>query len=428
MHFSNRINKSIKNNNTLINLVKEPETLKYASYHCDYEPLNIPSTTTLKPIEIENLQEINAKNLANLIEITIELPKNVCWWTQPYVCRWQPWEQSQSFLTLAPELQYFNLHYDEIMAQKTNLLFSSNYRHQKSNTSIIAAVDTIKDFNLHAIPEELRLHYFIRKHILPRLTATYKFDCELIEEEEIRLNEEKRRNKLQLEYREEQLFEAKERARAKAEQKRQRWEEKIARMRARDSKVNRSGSPTSISSISSMSSSSSESVLELKTLEFNEFIQGTVAKELFLHLDKICPLKIRKVAIEHTKNETNDIEKYMLSDLMKQIDEFNISEMEYFKDPPSPSPSISSLNENETTQVKENKNNKNVKKVKQKIAAAAAALEMETMENVPKTTTKMELIPHHKGKWTTDGIYVQNYVQCENVKTITFRTTDLGKW
>lgn len=351
--------------------------------------------------------------LANLIEITIELPKNVCWWQQPYVCRWQPWEQSQSFLALEPELQYFNLHYDEIMQKKSNLLFSNNYRKEK-NSSI---VDTIKDFNLHVIPEELRLHCFIRKHILPRLTATYKFDCELIDEEEIRLNEEKRRNKLQLEYKEEQLSEAKEKARIKAERKQLRWEEKIARMQARDSKMS-SSSTESINLSSSSSSSSSESIWKEKQLEFKEFIQGTVAKELFLNLDEICPLKIRKEAIEYTKSEINDNEKYMLSDLLKQIEEFNKSEMAYFKDPPT-----SQISEKESKLKIVEKTNKKGKNVKKKFRKKNKKLEA---TDQLLSTKIMELIPHHKGKWTTNGIYVQKYEE-NNVKTITFCTTDLGK-
>lgn len=299
-------------------------------------------------------------------------------------------EQSADFLSLKSDLQQFNSHnYNEDTANRTNL---------ENRTQ---AVDIINDFNLHNIPEKMRLHCFIVKHILPRLSATYKFDCEIQEDEEIRQNELKRRKMLLLEFEEEKRIKASEKARLKAKPKQVHCEQKIERLKAQASSESVSGY-TSCSSSSSSGSGSLSMDSRNMTLQFREFVQGTAAKELFLHLDRICPLKVRKEAIEYVKSAASDDERYMLSDLLKEIDEHNKSEIPYFKEPP-------------TVEDEANSVAVNLKSVPAK-------------DGVCRTETKsskVHLVPEHKGKWTTDGIYVQKYD--DELKTIVLRTTDLGE-
>lgn len=360
------------------------EELKIASYHCDYEPLVIPSNTTLNQNEISKLRKANDIELLQLIEVSIELPKNVCWWEQPIVCRWQPWDESADYLLLESDLHQFNCNSDKTKSKSEN---------RRSH-----AVDVIIDFNLHDIPEEMRLHCFIMKHILPRLSATYKFECEIEEDEVIRQNEIKRRKMLLLEFEEEQRMKALEKARLKAKRKQLRWEEKLERLKSQNSSENNSISSTRSTSSSSSDSSSTASV----TPQFREFVQGTAAKELFLHLDRICPLKIRKKAIKYVIGATSEDEKYMLSDLLKQIDECNKSEQPYFKEPPK-------------IEIEANSVADKLEKAKRKKKKIVSRME----------SPKIVLKPHHRGKWTTDGIYVQKYD--DELKTIVFRTTDLGE-
>ncbi|XP_053659969.1 uncharacterized protein LOC128709011 [Anopheles marshallii] len=112
-----------------------------------------------------------------LIKIELQLPAHCHWWEEPTVCCWEPWEEGAQFSQLPSEVQQFHLKYDEIEARKATLLFAA----PEPRRSRVLAIEPkiIQDFNLMDIPLELRLHYLIREHLLPRVPEGYRFRVEL---------------------------------------------------------------------------------------------------------------------------------------------------------------------------------------------------------------------------------------------------------
>uniref|UniRef100_A0A182JYA7 IC97/Casc1 N-terminal domain-containing protein n=1 Tax=Anopheles christyi TaxID=43041 RepID=A0A182JYA7_9DIPT len=112
-----------------------------------------------------------------LIKIELQLPAHCHWWDEPTVCWWERWEEGEQFIQLSPELQQFHLKYDEIEAHKAMLLFAAP-EHRLSR-ALTGEPKLVQDFNLVDIPVELRLHYLIREHLLPRVPEGYRFRAEL---------------------------------------------------------------------------------------------------------------------------------------------------------------------------------------------------------------------------------------------------------
>ncbi|XP_035903185.1 uncharacterized protein LOC118507963 [Anopheles stephensi] len=112
-----------------------------------------------------------------LIKIELQLPGHCHWWEEPTVCCWEPWEESEPFTQLQPEVQQFHLKYDETEAHKATLLFAAP-DHRRART-LMMEPKLLQDFSLTEVPMELRLHYLIREHLLPRVPQGYRFRAEL---------------------------------------------------------------------------------------------------------------------------------------------------------------------------------------------------------------------------------------------------------
>uniref|UniRef100_A0A182VVY3 IC97/Casc1 N-terminal domain-containing protein n=1 Tax=Anopheles minimus TaxID=112268 RepID=A0A182VVY3_9DIPT len=112
-----------------------------------------------------------------LIKIELQLPAHCHWWEAPTVCCWEPWEEGEQFIQLPSEVQQFHLKYDEIEARKATLLFAAP-EHRQSRVLELKP-KTVQDFSLVDVPVELRLHYLIRDHLLPRVPEGYRFRAEL---------------------------------------------------------------------------------------------------------------------------------------------------------------------------------------------------------------------------------------------------------
>uniref|UniRef100_A0A182PRT0 IC97/Casc1 N-terminal domain-containing protein n=1 Tax=Anopheles epiroticus TaxID=199890 RepID=A0A182PRT0_9DIPT len=113
-----------------------------------------------------------------LIKIELQLPAHCHWWEEPTVCWWERWEDGEQFAELTPEAQQFHLRYEEIKAHKETLLFASAPASRPSQRAT-AKPKTLEDFHLMEIPVEVRLHYLIREHLLPRVPEGYRFRAEL---------------------------------------------------------------------------------------------------------------------------------------------------------------------------------------------------------------------------------------------------------
>ncbi|XP_053670950.1 uncharacterized protein LOC128721241 [Anopheles nili] len=120
-------------------------------------------------------KEFRAFEDDELIKIELQLPAHCHWWEEPTVCCWEPWEESEQFIQLQPEVQQFHLCYDELEAHKATLLFAAPER----RIDMAGEVKTMSDFSLQDIPTEVRLYYLIRQHVLPRVPERYRFRAEL---------------------------------------------------------------------------------------------------------------------------------------------------------------------------------------------------------------------------------------------------------
>ncbi|XP_055639494.1 uncharacterized protein LOC129777300 isoform X2 [Toxorhynchites rutilus septentrionalis] len=135
---------------------------------CDFMYRDVP--LDLKLIEKKFVSESDTE----LIKIEIKLPDYCFWWKEPLVCSWEIWEDSDEFNSLGKEHQELHLNYEKIMEEKSKLLFGSPKppKHPRKPT-------VIPDFDINDIPSEIKLHFLIQDHILPRLPQNYKFYAEM---------------------------------------------------------------------------------------------------------------------------------------------------------------------------------------------------------------------------------------------------------
>lgn len=156
--------------NYILKTTKKPDILKYNNYFETYIPP--PNLEDVSDIHIlQEWQEKDEDNLDKLIVIEITLTDKVMWWTEPTVCRWEPWEESTFFSELEPDIQQFHLEYDKIVEFKRKLLFSPPEIKKKS-------AYTLLDLCLNKLPEEYNYHQLIQEILIPRMPEEYKFDCE----------------------------------------------------------------------------------------------------------------------------------------------------------------------------------------------------------------------------------------------------------
>uniref|UniRef100_A0A336L6P6 CSON004103 protein n=1 Tax=Culicoides sonorensis TaxID=179676 RepID=A0A336L6P6_CULSO len=148
--------------------------------------------TTAQTVKIEKERWIseNEVNQKNLYEIQLKLPDNVYWWEPPSICYWEPWEKSDAFKSLSPEMQRFMLNEDKIRKEQT---FSLN----PPLKSDLKTVKKINDMKLSEVKNEMPSHFFITQYLLPRMMDDYKFKDEVredkIKEENFNKNFLKRR-------------------------------------------------------------------------------------------------------------------------------------------------------------------------------------------------------------------------------------------
>lgn len=123
----------------------------------------------------------NQLNQRKLFEIKIQLPKKVYWWKPPQVCRWQPWMESEEFLSLSPAMQNYNINYDRIIEEQRNKLFNAppvkvNYTKPK----------ILPDFPLSEKPPTIMSYYLIKDFIMPRIPDDYLFYSERLKKKAVK--------------------------------------------------------------------------------------------------------------------------------------------------------------------------------------------------------------------------------------------------
>lgn len=287
-----------------------------------------------------------------MLQITVRLPANVCWWDEPQIVRWEPWEESPEFLALSQELQHFHLNFDQIQLDKSMRLF--NRLIKRSNFG--GHADAIEDFNLTQRTEDIRLFYILTKFIIPKLSLNYRFECELREEEEKLEQELKRREHLKLEHEEDMrmMKEAKELRQAAREAKKLKVQLSSDQLEVKGKAEGKAeeevevevemegeeelegeveeekGSKHTLHSNktedadSDFSDEGPETLVEF--VEMKSIVQGTAARELFPKQDTSQPINLEPSVHRPTSDSV------MLSQLIQSIELFNRNELPLFKD------------------------------------------------------------------------------------------------
>lgn len=121
------------------------------------------------------LQDARKKALGDLMKIELKLNDKIFWWESPDVCRWEPWEESDEFAAIDPKAQDFHLHQDEYKKIESEKLFSA-----KQPRRCREAIE-VKDFDLLAPPETMKLSVLIKDYLLPTTPVEYKVFAEQLQ-------------------------------------------------------------------------------------------------------------------------------------------------------------------------------------------------------------------------------------------------------
>lgn len=274
-----------------------------------------------------------------LLEITIQLPAQVCWWDQPQVVRWQIWEESAEFKALRKDIQHYNLHFEEIELEKSMRLFNRIIKRE----DIGVEKEVIEDFDLTQRTEDIRLFYILTKYIVPKLSLTYRFECELREEEEKLESELKRREHIKREFEEDQrvLQEAKQAKKLKRALAAKQEDNEVRRASLETEQTVDKEQPSITSQehqnqhrLSSQSNDDSDMSISrpqslVEFVEAKRIVQGSAARPFFP-----IPLRDdheRKLQIEPPIHRPN-VDSIMLSQLINSIEMYNRNEEPIFKD------------------------------------------------------------------------------------------------
>lgn len=313
-------------------------------YNSAYQPLEIPSTTELTPRDIDYMKDLDAKRFNELVQVTIALAQNVCWWEQPTVCRWERWEDSSEFMQLPPILQDFNLNYDAIMLAKSERLFKCIQKSVKAY-----AAYTIDNFDLLNKPDDVKLYYLITVYIMPRLSITYQFDCELKEEEEKLEIEMKRREHIRREYEEDQKMERERKEQLRLQNIQRKEERKAEKIAERERQleenedaelpVEEEESDTAEEELEEENMLDGEAVSAVEPVfQFKKIVLGTAARQLFPFIGTVPAIQVMQKMTRFstlTFAEIDTTDRYLLTQLLTAIDQYNESEKPIIKTGPT---------------------------------------------------------------------------------------------
>lgn len=297
----------------------------------------------LSALDQEDIKRKDVVRFNQLIELSVQLTSDIFWWEEPVVCRWQPWEESEDFMKLPDDLRDYNLNYDQITKTKSSRLWNSI-----PNEKVACEPEILEDFDLNGSRSDVHLDYLIRRHLLPRLSVTYRFESELKEVEDKLAAELKRRMHLQFEHEEDLRLEAIERAEAKKIKDEQRAARRAERAAHILEQQENEEEIVDEESFTSSSSSSSEAALVGENvtadsdpnglITFKSVVEGTAARELFPFLEKCTELKVMRPirsefrwSLLNADLKTNpDID--LLSGLLERIQQYNFKELPQFAD------------------------------------------------------------------------------------------------
>lgn len=154
------------------------------------------TTALLQDFEQEEKRWVseNEINQKKLFDVQIKIPDDVFWWEPPSVCRWEPWEESDSFKKLSPAMQNYNLNHEKALEERQRQLFAAPPIKHDFKT-----IKKLQDIKLSEVKKTLPSHYLITEYLLPRMIDDYKFAEEIRDDAEKETKEKENRLKLRKE-------------------------------------------------------------------------------------------------------------------------------------------------------------------------------------------------------------------------------------
>lgn len=127
------------------------------------------------------------------MKVEVKLNDKIFWWECPTVCQWEAWEESDEFNAMNPSLQDFNIRFEHYSAKEGAKLFSAPDPHHNKKKIQVA------DFDLTSPPEGMKRSVLFENYLVPMMPDDYKFFHEKLEIYERKQEEWKTISELQQE-------------------------------------------------------------------------------------------------------------------------------------------------------------------------------------------------------------------------------------
>lgn len=154
---------------------KQPKVIN-GNYKPDFHVIEEPPDLDPKSDEAKHYHDAVEAELSKLIKVEIQLPETVYWWSDPIIVQWEPWEESKEFLELDPRLQFYNLHYNEIMENINNRLIKP--ASDSPSPLKVSKNKRITDFLVEDPPSSVKLGDIFRDIVIKLMLPDYQFEIE----------------------------------------------------------------------------------------------------------------------------------------------------------------------------------------------------------------------------------------------------------
>lgn len=147
----------------------------YERFHHFYDPANKKYFDGRKSQTAQKIKEAREKALADLVKVEVRLSDKIFWWECPTVCQWEAWEESDAFNAMNPSLQDFIVRFDHFAAKESAKLFSAPDPHHNKRKIQVA------DFDLTSPPEGMKRAVLFGNYLVPMIPDDFKFFDEKLE-------------------------------------------------------------------------------------------------------------------------------------------------------------------------------------------------------------------------------------------------------
>lgn len=115
----------------------------------------------------EKFAEAQSKAYSDLVKVELKLSDKIFWWETPIVCRWETWEESKAFAALDPDVQDFNVNYEEHVKKESEKLFAVPApRHYRKMIEL-------QDFDLTKLDDHVKLSEILRNYVVPLMPLEF---------------------------------------------------------------------------------------------------------------------------------------------------------------------------------------------------------------------------------------------------------------